>query len=442
MRRGRSSLVVVEGVAKIAGLDHGLPDANKLNEAVVLHRPPARPLNLLRVHGRTRTVGLCSQLELFQHLRDGDNWERGLFVARDLSRIEPLEHAVLAPELAGCVPFVPGEVHSTRRPFLAAPAHVQERPHGQRRGRGALEMLVELRKNKVVGVDAFDLRRWCRTPRRAGPSRRARAVLARPLQAASDLNILRQFGMLAVLEEKNELDEETEKKRLDRIASNARSSVTQYKDIVYPAFSGAAPPSAAYARRSSPPTACQPMARRSRRRTWRRSSPASPTPPNAFDCSPSARAKASTSSRRTTRRRCSLRALGPRRRASRSGASWRTRARTASPRPTRRRRRLSQDRQGMDRRRLARRRRCQRPVRQPEPAGRLRVQLHARSSRGRIPLRPRVDCSTREDVDFDQDASARARLRRPRFLSLYISDAFQINKCHDSRVYGPQHPCV
>ena len=27
-----------------------------------------------------------------------------------------------------------------------------------------------------------------------------------------------------------------------------------------------------------------------------------------------------------------------------------------------------------------------------------------------------------------------------RFLSLYISDAFQINKCHDSRVYGPATP--
>ena len=284
--------LVVEGVAKIAGLDHGLPDANKLNEHLVRSfgksdselQQNVYYMNLLRVSQKETLTnpdrhGFCSQLELFQQVaaRDGDNWERGLFVARDLSRIEPkaLEHAwVLAPELPGCVPFVPREVHVRLETtsLVAAPgAAITHKTQNVPRdsdvvvvrvayaSRLSLEMLVELRKNKVVGVDAFDLRPLVQNLpclRLAAQGRLATAIDVREGRpgfavlsailnfgeaAVTDLNILRQFGMLAVLEEKNELDEETKKKRLGRIASNAARTVTQYKDIVYPAFSGAAP---------------------------------------------------------------------------------------------------------------------------------------------------------------------------------------------------------
>ena len=441
--------LVVEGVAKIAGLDHGLPDANKLNEHLVRSfgksdselQQNVYYMNLLRVSQKETLTnpdrhGFCSQLELFQQVaaRDGDNWERGLFVARDLSRIEPkaLEHAwVLAPELAGCVPFVPGEVHVRLETtsLVAAPgAAIKHRTQNvptdsdvvvvrvAYASRLSLEMLVELRKNKVVGVDAFDLRPLVQnlpclrlaqgrlaTAIDVREGRPGFAVLSAILNfaeaAVTDLNILRQFGMLAVLEEKNELDEETEKKRLDRIASNVARTVTQYKDIVYPAFSGArAAPDAApevgrcvEGVRRPPPVNRWPdvqgaghgdEARRLRRHRRTRSTAA---------LRRARKPRQARGGRQEEGARCVRLGLdvAPRD-PGRPGERAREQALPVLARH-RRRRRLWQDRQGMDRRRLARRRRCQRPVRQPEPAGRLRVQLHARSSRGRIPLRPRVE---------------------------------------------------
>lgn len=120
----------------------------------------------------------------------------------------------------------------------------------------SLEMLAELRKNKVVGVDAFDLRplvQMLPCLRLAAEGRLATAIDVREgrpgfavlavvllfAEAATlDLNILRHLGMLAAAKRGDGIfNDETKKRYLGRIARDGARTVKQYEEIVLPAFS-------------------------------------------------------------------------------------------------------------------------------------------------------------------------------------------------------------
>ena len=180
---------------------------------------------------RTERVRVAADLFVQIKRRDGDNWLRGgMYIARDLSRFADgaVEHAwaLLNPERLDdddAVPSLDGELKTTS--FVAAPGEAIK--HRTKKdptnsdvvvvrvayaNRLSLEMLAELRKNKVVGVDAFDLRRLggclpppprrARSRRRSACARVARGSRSWPSSsfaeaATLDLNILRHLGMLA-----------------------------------------------------------------------------------------------------------------------------------------------------------------------------------------------------------------------------------------------------
>ena len=292
--------LVVEGVEAFAGLSPGQPvargdlatRAKRLNEHLEqrfswrtqsgFESNDVSMMNLLRVSQKKTLTephrrGFASQLDLFVQIkrRDGDNWLRGgMYIARDLSRFADgaVEHAwaLLNPERLDdddAVPSLDGELKTTS--FVAAPGEAIK--HRTKKdptnsdvvvvrvayaNRLSLEMLAELRKNKVVGVDAFDLRRLvrmlpCLRLAAEGPlataidvreGRPGFAVLAVVLlfaeAATLDLNILRHLGMLAAAKrEDRSFNDETKKRYLGRIARDGARTVKQYEEIVLPAFS-------------------------------------------------------------------------------------------------------------------------------------------------------------------------------------------------------------
>ena len=289
--------LVVEGVEAFAGLSPGQPvargdlatRAKRLNDHLEqrfswrtqsgFESVDVSMMNLLRVSQKKTLTephrrGFASQLDLFVQIkrRDGDNWLcGGMYIARDLSRFADgaVEHAwALNPErLDDAVPSLDGEPKTTS--FVAAPGEAIK--HRTKKdptdsdvvvvrvayaNRLSLEMLAELRKNKVVGVDAFDLRRLvrmlpCLRLAAEGPlataidvreGRPGFAVLAVVLlfaeAATLDLNILRHLGMLAAAKrEDRSFNDETKKRYLDRIARDGARTVKQYEEIVLPAFS-------------------------------------------------------------------------------------------------------------------------------------------------------------------------------------------------------------
>ena len=297
--------LVLEGVVTIVGLvvslDNRMPTPFEVNahlkskevERSDVELKHVSFLNVLRVSQKKTLIdsnryGFRSQLVLFQQTaqRDGEDWSQGLFAARYLSRTDPEAldddglQFVLAAELDRCVPHVPapGQPRLATTPFAKAPeAAIRHRAENEKRDptdrdvvvlrvaystRLSLKMLLEGKKNRVIGVDAFDLRKLLEALpvlrlAEEGPlstvfdvrdGTAGFAVLSMILNfgeaAVTDLNILRLFGILAAAKEKKEVadeakrrrNDEAKRRRLDSVAKNVAHSVTQYEKTVYPAF--------------------------------------------------------------------------------------------------------------------------------------------------------------------------------------------------------------
>ena len=243
-------------------------------------------LNLCRVSVRKTLTdsdrnGFKSQLRLLQGaaFADGERWSPGLYAARDLSRFAPNP-----TEQAFALAVEDPETHLPQGPlqgqrFLRtvklkdAPSEAVKHKNGEGpdpsasvdavvirvayANRLSLEMLVELRKRNVVGVDALDLRSLVeQVPclrlsdalanvidvREGSPGFAVIAVvLVFNEAAAHDLNVMRQLGLIsAIMRDAEQLEVEPDDAMLDKklefIAGYVGRTVKQYEEIVLKAL--------------------------------------------------------------------------------------------------------------------------------------------------------------------------------------------------------------